>query len=497
MAVTVSAAALHGVDAIPIEIEVDLLRRLPSVCIVGLAAGAVKEAAERVRSAISSSALPFPRKRIVVNLAPAHIRKEGTGFDLPIALGILAADGAIPLSVLDGVLPVGELSLGGRVRAIRGALSFADLARHSGKTLMVPKACAAQAAIVPDVDVVGVDSLDQAVAWLRGEWTPLPISPVPRAAPSDGPDLREVRGQERARRALEIAAAGAHHVLLEGPPGCGKSMLAQRLPSILPPLLGAEALETTRVHSAAGLYDSAAVVAQRPFRAPHHSITVAGLIGDRTLRPGEISLAHNGVLFLDEAPEFPRSVLEVLRQPLEDGVVRVTRAAGSVIWPAAITLILAANPCPCGMRGSARPCGCTDTAVERYRRRLSGPVLDRIDLHIELEPVTPRDLIEGPEGEPSDRVRARVCAARERQHQRGQQAPNGRIAAASLLEHARLHPGARAAIVDGATRRNLSGRASTRLIRVARTIADLAAAPDICPEHVHEAFGLRVTSSEL
>lgn len=351
MAVIVRGGALQGVNAIPIEVEVDLLNRLPCVCVVGLAASAVKESAERIRSAMDSSDLPFPRKRIVVNLAPADVPKRGTAFDLPIATGILAADDQVPIEAVSKMLIVGELALGGELRPIRGALSMALLARELGLDLLLPRSCAAQAALVPGVKVHAASNLAEVVGLLRGELE-LPAAPATEQMPvTSALDLREVRGQPLARRALEIAAAGAHHLLMVGPPGCGKTMLAQRLPSILPPMGFEEALDTTRVHSAAGLLnDSPRLVTERPFRAPHHAVTRAGLVGDRTLRPGEVSLAHNGVLFLDEEAEFSRTSLEVLRQPLEDRQLQLTRAEGTVRYPAAVTLVLASNPCPYGFR---------------------------------------------------------------------------------------------------------------------------------------------------
>lgn len=492
MSVTVMGAALQGIEAVPIQVEVDLLRRLPRVCIVGLAASAVQEAAERVRSAIAATELDFPRQRVVVNLAPADVRKDGTAFDLPLAIGILAADGQAPADPLDRLLLLGELGLDGTLRPIRGALSLALLARDLGRTLVLPAASAAACALVPDADVRAAHTLGDVLAFVRGQRDlprPHGASAVPALATVD---LAEVRGQPTARRALEIAAAGAHHLLMMGPPGCGKSMLARRLPTILPPLGFEEALETTRIHGAAGLLgDDPHLLSERPFRAPHHTITVAGLVGDRRLRPGEASLAHHGVLFLDEATEFTRATLEVLRTPLEEGVVRLVRAEGSVTYPASVTLVMASNPCPCGRRGGPLPCTCTDGDAIRYRRRISGPILDRIDLHVELEPVPPAELLSAATGETSAVVRSRVVAARERQQARGQSGPNGTLGPADLDRFAPLAPEAHDLLRHGAELHGLSGRATTRLIKVARTIADLAAAEIVGEAHMAEALAFR------
>ena len=492
MAVTVIAGALEGIEAIPIEVEVDLLRRLPSVSVVGLAASAVKESAERVRSALASAGLEFPRKRVVVNLAPADVRKDGTAFDLPMALGILAADGQLPDGVLDGWLVAGELSLGGVLRPIRGALALALLARRLGKRLLLPRGCASQAAVVPDVHVACADTLGQVVEHLR-DAAPLPDAVAPLALPGvDDLDLADVKGQHLARRALEVAAAGGHHLLLLGPPGCGKSMLAMRLPTLLPPLTFEESLEVTRIHSVAGMVPpDAGLVAACPFRAPHHSVSVAGLIGSRTLRPGEVSLAHRGVLFLDEAAEFSRNALEVLREPLEEGHVRLTRAAGSVVHPARITLVLASNPCPCGRRGSPLPCICPDSAVIRYRGRLSGPLLDRVDLHVELAPLDARELVEGPPGESSSAVQERVVRARTRQVDRGQRSLNGRLSTQALQDVAQPTSAAQALLRDAMQRHHLTGRSATRLLRVARTLADLDGDPIVEESHLAGALAFR------
>jgi magnesium chelatase family protein len=370
---------------------------------------------------------------------------------------------------------------------------LALLARALGRTLVLPLESAQQAALVREADVRGASTLLEVIVHLRGEQTiPRVLAGASAHAPSTRFDLAEVRGQDTARRALEIAAAGAHHLLLMGPPGCGKSMLARRLPTILPPLSFEEALETTRIHCAAGLGgDDPSLLTTRPFRAPHHTITVAGLIGDRRLRPGEVSLAHNGVLFLDEASEFPRSVLEVLRTPLEDGTVRLTRAEGSVEYPASITLVMASNPCPCGHRGSRIACRCPDADVHRYRRRLSGPILDRIDLHVELQPVDADALLRAGPGEDSATVRDRVLAARRRQHARGQLVPNGVLPAQKVEQFARATEDARELLHQAVTHHGLSGRVTNRLLKVARTLADLADQESVGSDHLAEALAFR------
>lgn len=491
MATRILGATLRGIDAVPIEVEVDLLRRLPGVCVVGLPAAAVREASERIRSALAAADLSFPRKRVVVNLVPAGERKEGTAFDLPMALGILAADGALPETSLRGVLAVGELTLGGELRPVRGAVALATLARELDATLILPVENAGQAALVPGAQVVGARTLAEVVAHLKGEQVLAQAIGENSESAVDSVDLAEVKGQALARRALEIAAAGAHHLMLLGPPGCGKSMLARRLPTILPPLSFEEALEVTRLHDAAGLRPEGGLVRCRPFRAPHHSVTVAGLVGDRTLRPGELGLAHHGVLFLDEAPEFSRTTLEVLRAPLEDREVRLVRAGGSLRYPSAVTLVMAANPCPCGMRGSPLPCRCTDGEVHRYLRRLSGPLMDRIDLHVDLQPVPADELLLGEPGESSEVVRDRVLAARERQRARGQGAPNGQLDQGELLRVAPLSERARSMLHDAVRALGMSGRGAARVVRSARTIADLADRDAIEVDHIAEALGFR------
>jgi magnesium chelatase family protein len=481
----VFGAALVGVDGVPVEVEVRISSQLPRVDVVGLAEAAVRESAARVRAAISSTGHAFPDRRVTVNLAPASVRKSGAGLDLPIAVGILAAAAAIPPESLDGVALLGELALDGRLRPVRGALALALAARDAGcKTVVVPAACASEAALAPGIEVRSAPDLAAVIAHLLGS-ARLPLAPAPVLAalpPPIAPDLEDVRGQERAKRALEIAAAGGHALLLQGPPGCGKTMLAQRLPGLLPPLDFDEALEATRIHGAAGRLGTgeapAPIVCARPFRAPHHSASVAGLLGGGSPpRPGEVSLAHRGVLFLDELPEFARGALEALRQVLEERRVVVARARHSSVFPAHFQLVAAANPCPCGWRLSTeRDCRCDDGAVARYRARLSGPLLDRIDLHVRTPAVPYRALESARAGPSSAEVRARVLAARARAARR--LAPLGlhldaEIPDRALDDHALLTPEARALLRRVAERLRLSARAVRRVQRVARTIADL------------------------
>ncbi len=499
MSVMTTSGAVCGVEGIPVRVEVDILRRLPAVQIVGLAASSVRESAERVRSAVVAQGLDWPRKRVVINLAPADLRKEGTAFDLPIAVGVLAAAGDLPSGALDGRVFAGELSLSGALRPVRGALALALMAREDGcRQLILPQACASEAAIVRGLDVRGAASLGEVLAHLGGgAQLPAPPATLPESAVADR-DLREVRGQLFARRAMEIAAAGGHNLLMVGPPGCGKTMLAARVPTILPRMSFEEAIEVTRIHSVAGLRPAGAgLMRARPFRAPHHSITTAGMLGSARLHPGEASLAHHGVLFLDELPEFQRSVLELLRGPLEDRKVTLARAMGTAQFPAAFSLVAAANPCPCGYLGHPRrSCGCSEGQVHRYLGRLSGPLLDRIDLHVELAPVSADELVDAAPGESSAAVRERVVSARSRQTARFEGSLlrcNADLSGEQVREQARARPQAMGLLRDFIDAHALSGRAHARLLKVARTIADLEGAERVERHHLAEALQYRAS----
>jgi len=492
-------ASLVGVEGVPVEMEVRISSQLPRVDVVGLPEASVRESAARVRAAIASVGLPFPKDRVTVNLAPAGLRKSGAGLDLPIAVGILAAEGTLVGDALPGCAFVGELALDGRLRAVRGALALVLAVRDAGcKIVIVPETSAAEAALAPGVEVLAAPDLAGVVRHLQtGRGLEPARAPRPPAEPPPGPDLADVRGQERAKRALELAAAGGHSLLLQGPPGCGKTMLAQRLPGLLPPLRFEEALEATRVHGAAGrLDDRDPVIRARPFRAPHHTASTAGLLGGgNPPRPGEISLAHHGVLFLDELPEFERRALEALRQVLEDRCVEIARARLSCTFPARFQLVAAANPCPCGWRLSdRRDCRCDDGAVARYAARVSGPLLDRIDLHLATPAVAWKSLRGLEPGEPSAAVRERVVRARERQRLRLSRhgvATNAEIPDGPLDDLVRATPEARELLGEALERLALSARAARRLLRVARTAADLEGARDVTPPNVAEALGYR------
>ena len=499
---TVHSAAVLGIDAYEVAVEVDCAQGLPQFTVVGLAAGAVKESRERVTAALVNSGFAIPARRTTVNLAPADRRKEGSAFDLPMALGLLVATGQLAEESVAGLAAVGELALDGTLRPVRGVLPIARLiARERGRTLVVPPGNVREAQLVSSARLAAPNTLRALVNDLRRRQL-APPPPLPNGTPdaADAPDLSEVIGQEAAKRALEIAAAGNHGVIFVGPPGAGKTLLARCMPRLLPPLSDEESLEVIAIHSVAGLLaQEHSLAPERPFRAPHHTISAAGLIGGGSPpRPGEVSLAHRGVLFLDEMLEFPRYTLDAMRQPLEDGHVVIARAAASIRFPARFTLIGAMNPCPCGRAGdSSGLCSCTAADIVRYRARLSGPLADRIDLHVPVRAVPVRELARRDERESSTCVRARVERAQARQMARAHEAPR-----AAGQPRNRLHPFAALATSDArellacaAEQIGLSARAYHRVLRVARTIADLAGEETTSAAHIAEALRFRPVSA--
>lgn len=500
MLAKINSYGLIGINGCPINVEVDLSYGMQRVETVGLPDNAVKESKERVRSAIINSGFSYPEMRVVINLAPADIKKEGTVYDLPIALGILAARGVFPLNAADDYIIIGELALDGRVRSVTGVLPMVINAYERGyRHVMLPAANADEASYFKDMQVIPVNNLVEACGHLRGSHL---IEPHPQLVWSERAhehlnDFSEIKGQQAAKRAAQIAAAGNHNLLMIGSPGSGKTMLARSLPSILPELSMEESLEVTRIHSVAGeLRGRGGIVTERPFRAPHHSASIPALVGGGPKAlPGEISLAHYGVLFMDEFPQFPTAVLEALRQPLEDGVVTITRAAAKTTYPAEFMLVAAMNPCPCGNYGSkTKECRCTPTQIEKYRNRISSPLLDRLDIHIEMTEVDYSDLTSRSEGEPSSAIRDRVCAARKLQKERYAADGilfNSQLTTPLMRKYCRMEADAEEMLHAAYDRFRLSARAYTRVIKVARTIADIAGEPTIKKQHVLEAVQYR------
>ena len=495
--------AFEGIEARMVEVQCAITPGLPAFTIVGLPDKAVSEARERVRAALSAMSIALPAKRITVNLSPADLPKEGSHFDLPIALAVLAAIEIIPRDEVAGTVALGELSLDGTLVAVIGTLPAAMAAAEHDRALLCPRACGPEAAWVGGCQVLAAGSLAEVVRHYTGQAPLTPAEAGEVLAPAWRRDMAEVKGQERAKRALEIAAAGRHHLLMTGPPGSGKSMLAARLPGILPPLSAAEALETSMIHSLAGLLDNGGISRVRPFREPHHTASMAAIVGGgKRAMPGEISLAHNGILFLDEFPEFPRAVLETLRQPIETGEVVVARANAHVRYPCRFLLVAAANPCKCGyLTDPGRACSRAPNCGEDYIGRISGPLMDRFDLRLEVPPVAFTDLDLPASGESSATIAARVAAARDRQTRRYAQIDHVRVnadAEGALLDQV-ASPDAegRALLTRVADRFGLTARGYHRVLRVARTIADLAAAPDVRAPHVAEAVSYRLTVAAL
>ncbi len=502
------SGAIVGINAVEVTVEVNLAEGGLGLFLVGLPDNAVKESGERIRSSFENSSLHFTSKKLVVNLAPADLRKEGSAFDLPIAVGILAATSQVQNAMLEESMILGELSLDGSVKGIKGALPLAVEARNRGrKRLFLPQENVAEAAVVDGLDVVGVESLSDIVEMLNGAKEIIPAEPqiVDSEESTDAyaEDFADVKGQAQVKRAMEILAAGGHNAIMIGAPGSGKTMLARRLPSIMPPLSVEESLETTKIHSVAGkLGVAGGLMSNRPFRAPHHLTSQVALIGGgQSPQPGEVSLSHNGVLFLDELPEFGRNVLEVLRQPLEEKRITISRARYSVEYPANFTLVASMNPCPCGYYNHpTRECSCAPGSVHRYMNRISGPLLDRIDLHIEVTPVAITDMTRERVEESSEAVRARVVKAREIQTQRFKGIEgvhtNSMMNSKMLREYCPLDTRARGMLEKAMERLNLSARAYDRIIKVARTIADLAGVEDITTAHISEAISYRSLDRE-